>query len=273
MKKIIYDLGASIGENLSYYLLKSDLVIAVEANKKSCELIKKKFNNQIIQKKLIVENCIISDEDSLKDEFYIHKTNHLLSQFPKPKYSLIDNFEKVMIEKKDIYKLINQYGSPYYIKIDLEEYDNIILKRIFDLNINPEYISAEAINYIVINLFLNNKNYNSYKLVEGKNVGIAYKKTKLNINNQKYTYSFPENSAGPFGNDILGKWINKKNFNEFMKFKKQGWRDIHVSLGDKPENINNISSYVKLEKKLEKKVKLIRRFNRFKSKFNFFKND
>ena len=178
-----------------------------------------------------------------------------------------------MIEKKDIYKLINQYGSPYYIKIDLEEYDNIILKRIFDLNINPDYISAEAINYIVINLFLNNKNYNSYKLVEGKNVGIVYKKTKLNINNQKYTYSFPENSAGPFGNDILGKWINKKNFNEFMKFKKQGWRDIHVSLGDKPENINNISSYVKLEKKLEKKLKLIRRFNRFKSKFNFFKND
>ena len=42
MKKIIYDLGASVGENLSYLLLKSDLVIAVEANKESCEKIKEK---------------------------------------------------------------------------------------------------------------------------------------------------------------------------------------------------------------------------------------
>jgi len=31
MKKIIYDLGSGNGDNIPYYLLKSDLVIAVEA--------------------------------------------------------------------------------------------------------------------------------------------------------------------------------------------------------------------------------------------------
>ena len=41
MKKVIYDFGASDGRNIPYYLLKSDLVIAVEANPKNCEVIKK----------------------------------------------------------------------------------------------------------------------------------------------------------------------------------------------------------------------------------------
>ena len=45
MKKIIYDLGAARGENLPYYLMKSELVIAIEASKESCNFIKKKISN------------------------------------------------------------------------------------------------------------------------------------------------------------------------------------------------------------------------------------
>ena len=51
MKKIIYDFGASEGENIPYYLLKSDLIIAVEANQKSCEIIKQRFYKEIREKK------------------------------------------------------------------------------------------------------------------------------------------------------------------------------------------------------------------------------
>ena len=54
MKKIIYDLGANNGDNIEYYLLKSDLIIAVEANPKLCDFITKKFQQEIDNKKLIV---------------------------------------------------------------------------------------------------------------------------------------------------------------------------------------------------------------------------
>ena len=50
MKKIIYDLGAARGENLPYYLMKSELVIAVEANKESCNFIKKNFKQKLLKK-------------------------------------------------------------------------------------------------------------------------------------------------------------------------------------------------------------------------------
>ena len=51
MNKIIYDFGASRGENIPYYLLKSDLIIAVEADPRNCQYIEKKFH-----KKKILEN-------------------------------------------------------------------------------------------------------------------------------------------------------------------------------------------------------------------------
>jgi len=268
MKKIIYDLGASVGENIPYYLIKSDLVIVVEANEMCCNIIKKKFWREIEDKKLIVENCIASDENTNTDEFYIHRTNYLLSQFPKPNNEMINNFKSTKIIKKDIKNLIYNYGIPYYIKIDLEEYDDVILKRIFSSNIQPIYISAEATNQNVIELFIRNQNYNFFKLIEGQQVEFLYKNMKLNVNNQIIRYSFPKNSAGPFGNDIPDDWIDKKIFFELMKIKKTGWFDIHASLNDQPKKIYDLDYYLDQNIKNKRKAKLIKRWRRIISKIN-----
>ena len=63
-KKIIYDFGSNNGDDISYYLLKSDLVIAVEANPVLCNHIKKRFKQQILNGNLIVENCVLNTEVS-----------------------------------------------------------------------------------------------------------------------------------------------------------------------------------------------------------------
>ena len=46
--KIIYDFGACVGDNIPYYLLKSDLVIAIEANPSLVERIKQKFEKEFL---------------------------------------------------------------------------------------------------------------------------------------------------------------------------------------------------------------------------------
>jgi FkbM family methyltransferase len=127
MKKIIYDLGAGDGSNIPYYLIKADIVVAVEANPKLCQIIKKKFDKEISKKNLIVENVIITNEiNNLNDIFYIHKYHDLLGQYPKPD-KRINNFYIINIRSQDIISLIRTHGEPYYIKIDLENYDNRIL--------------------------------------------------------------------------------------------------------------------------------------------------
>tara|TARA_B100000768_G_C11258259_1_gene367488 strand:+ start:944 stop:1753 length:810 start_codon:yes stop_codon:yes gene_type:complete len=269
MNKIIYDFGASCGENIPYYLFKSNLVVAVEADPRNCQFIEKKFQKEIQDGRLILEKCILTDKSENNKKFYIHKNNHLLGQFPKPIQSLREKFYQVEICSKDVLEIIKLYGNPYYVKIDLEEYDEIILHRVLSNNIRPSYISVEATNSNIFELLLNFGKYKSYKLVEGNNVEYIYKNLKIQNKSIIKKYSFPKNSAGPFGDDILGSWINSQNFSKLMNFKSYGWRDIHCSLIDLPEE-ENYNKYINIEKKQNKKVKFIRRLLRLKSKFNFF---
>ena len=74
-----------------------------------------------------------------------------------------------------------QYIEPYYIKIDLEEYDEIILKKILSNNINFDYVSVEIKNLNTLSLFESNLNCNSYKLVDGHNVEHVYKNSKIKV--------------------------------------------------------------------------------------------
>ena len=127
MKKIIYDFGANNGDNIEYYLLKSDLVVAVEANPELCDFIKKKFKCEIDNKKLIVENCVLTvDTNELLQKFYIHKESHLLGQFPKPDEKYINNFYIREITSRKVMDILKEYGDPYYIKIDVENYDHFM---------------------------------------------------------------------------------------------------------------------------------------------------
>ena len=271
MKKIIYDFGACRGENIDYYLLKSNLVVAFEANPNNCKYIQEKFKQAILDKKLFLENCIVGEEDNLNDQkFYIHKNNYLLGQFPKPNKELLKNFIEIKVPHKNVIQIIKSYGKPYYIKIDLEEYDEIVLKKILSNNIKFEYISVEIKNLNTFNLFDSNLNCNSYKLVDGHNVEYVYKNLKISTNLDKKKYSFLANSAGPFGNDIKSSWITKKNFYELLKFKleREGWIDMHCSTIDLPEQEKNCKKYIQIEKIKDIKVKFFKKFQRLKSKLN-----
>tara|TARA_B100000029_G_scaffold123042_1_gene116605 strand:- start:1160 stop:1978 length:819 start_codon:yes stop_codon:yes gene_type:complete len=235
MKKIIYDLGSGNGENIPYYLLKSDLVVAVEAIPKFCEEITIKFNKEILEKKLIVENFIITtDKGNLDKEFFIHKNKNILSQFPIPKPELRDHFIKTKLPSKNLIEIIKKHGNPYYIKIDTENYDYEILSELFINNIFPEYLSVECYDNEIFEKIIKNENYNSYKLVCGANVHTKYNNRMLSLENKKIKYSFPLHSAGPFGNDIDGKWLAKKNFKFLFSFANTTWIDIHCSKVDLP---------------------------------------
>jgi FkbM family methyltransferase len=272
MKKIIYDFGAARGENIPYYLLRSDFIVAVEADPENYDFIKNKFKKEIDEKKLFLENCIATKESKYRTFFYKHINNYLLGQFPKPDQSLEKNFIEIEVPSKDVIEIIKSYGNPYFIKIDVEQYDETILERILSNNIKPNYISVEGTHPKILDILHRVGGYDSFKLVEGSDVEYLYSNLKIEIGSIKKKYSFIKNSAGPFGNDIHGKWISKENFSKLMEFMQYGWRDIHCSLDDLAEEAESFDKYINIEKKRKKKVKLIKRFFRIISKLNFYKN-
>ncbi len=132
--KIIFDIGANKGQNLNYFLDKADIVVAFEANSNLVEKIKSDFKEFIDNKKLIVENiALIDDENIKKIDFYISKVNDVLSTlYPDD----ISKFYKQEVRCQKASVLIKRYLKNYniseieYIKIDIERADTLVLNNL-----------------------------------------------------------------------------------------------------------------------------------------------
>jgi len=245
-KKVVYDLGANNGDDIPYYLLKSDVVVAVEANPTLCELINVKFKAEIQAGRLVVENCVVTDEtESSVADFYIHKSNHVLSQLPQPAPADLMMFKKVVLPAKAITELIDSHGNPYYIKIDIEHYDAQILRALFSAGVFPPFISAELHSIDVFALLVAQGGYNAFKLVDGGSVSRVYSNRLITCENEQkqVKLSFPFHAAGPFGNDVDGVWMTADNFLRVLALEGLGWKDIHATNLESAGLSTRISSY------------------------------
>ena len=206
-------------------------MVAVEANQELCLQISNKFAEEIKQGKLVVERYVLCDsEDQDEVAFYIHKTNHVLSQFPRPKDELIHNFDQVLIPSITPAKLIRKHGDPHYIKIDIEHFDAQILRSLFQNHIRPPYISAEAHTAEVFSLLVTQGGYDAFKLVDGASVAIDYKNRTISSNTgSRVNYSFPFHSAGPYGDDVDGDWLTANAMLRKLGLYGCGWRDLHAT--------------------------------------------
>jgi FkbM family methyltransferase len=249
MKKFIYDVGSNNGDDIPYYLIKGDIVVAIEANPVLCEGIRQRFADEIRAGRLILESCVVTTDESLGEvDFYLHNTNHVLSQFPEPSEAVLDQFTRVELPSKSIQSIIQSHGSPHYIKIDIEHYDAPLLRAIFASELHPPFISAESHSIEVFSTLVGVGRYNAFKLVDGYSVSRIYADRSIESQStqEHIRYSFPFHSAGPFGNDIDGEWMAADNFFRLLAFAGLGWKDIHATntVGPDPSAQPRVVNYL-----------------------------
>ena len=227
MTKIIYDVGSNNGDDIPYYLIRGDIVVAVEANPVLCEGIRQRFANEIQQGRLFVESCVVTADESRGNvDFFVHDTYHVMSQFGVPDNDVLDHYTQIRLPSKSIQSIIQAHGAPHYVKIDIEHYDAPLLQAIFKAGIYPPYISAEAHSLDVFLALAQEGVYKAFKLVDGYFVPLDYADFTIDSGAR---YSFPFHSAGPFGNDIHGPWMTSENMFKLLAFAGLGWKDIHAS--------------------------------------------
>ena len=107
--KLIFDFGANNGQNLAYFIEKSDLVVAVEPNPMCVELINKKFFQEILDGRLVVENIVLVDSYTASGlvNFYINKKAHTNSTVIQPKKS--ENYETIRLLSMTAHDMIKKY--------------------------------------------------------------------------------------------------------------------------------------------------------------------
>ena len=179
--KIIFDIGANKGQNFNYFFEKADVVIAFEANINLVKKIKTDFKQLIENKKLIIENIALTDDENIqKIDFFLSKTNDALSTlYPDDK----SKFYKQEVRCGKASLLIKKYLNHYniskieYIKIDVESADSLVLNDLLKNNIVAKNLSIECQEPVVIELLLNSQ-YKSFKFVEGGD--LTFKKKHRN---------------------------------------------------------------------------------------------
>lgn len=232
---LIFDIGSNNGDDIPYYLMKAEKVIAFEANPVLANEIALRFSEPIQSGVLQVENRLLvaeNDKSAADLCFYVHKRNHVLSQFPKPSKETLNHFNTVLVGNVSVQEAIHTYGEPSYAKIDVEHYDYSILSEFFRLGHFPNYISTEIHSKRVASLLLKCPRYSAYKLLEGKDVS-SYDNSIITdrFGNKRY-YSFPHHAAGPFGDDIIGNWSDQKSIRSKILSSRLGWKDLHASALD-----------------------------------------
>lgn len=233
-RDLIFDIGSNNGDDIPYYLLKAHRVVAVEANPSLCDHIRQRFAEHIHSGRLTVENVALVATDEEEVEFYIHNHQHVLSTLLPD--TADSQFTKIRVRAVNISSLVAKYGIPLYAKVDLEGFDDMILNSFASSGIKPPYISAESHKIGVFSILSEVLAYKSFKLVDGRSVGSAYRRWLFHspVLDRIVAYSFPNHSAGPFGNDIFGEWMDKGTLLKFLALYGLGWRDIHASSLDEP---------------------------------------
>ncbi len=235
MPKIIYDVGSNNGDDLPYYLQKADIVVAVEADPALAGQIAHRFSSEVANGRLRLENCVATvNSGGGYVPFYIHRGHHVLSQFDRPVETDIQMFNEVNLPSKRLVDLISNYGAPYYIKIDVEGYDYRLLMDLFANTIFPPYISAESHSVDVFAALVAAGGYKALKLVDGPSIQEVYRDHTIRTDRGDLKYSFPDHSAGPFGEDVLGVWESPNSFLHTLARAGLGWKDIHASRSDTP---------------------------------------
>lgn len=226
---LIYDFGMNNGDDVEYYLLKRARVIGVEANRKLCELAQQRFREAIEADRFVVLNVALADHDSAKPiPFYLHKTNHVLSQLPKPADEQLQYFEKVRVPCRTAASIVREFGEPSYIKVDVERFDLAVLENLFAAGIRPPEISAEAHSVDVFACLVAN-GYTSFNLVDGPSVARRYGTSTISTPDGPRPFRFRPDSAGPFGDDIRTPWEDADSFLYTLATAGLGWKDIHAS--------------------------------------------
>ena len=235
--RIIYDVGANIGDNLPYYLLKADKVVAIEANPVLADHMRARFRKEMEAGRVIVEAVVVTSEDEQDHvPFYVNRDISTLSQRGEPSTEEARWFDRLDLPCRRLVDIIAEHGDPHYVKVDVEGCDHQLLDDLFNEGIFPPYLSAESQVIEVFATLVANGRYPSFKIVDGARVEHVYENHRIETAHGPLVYSFPPHSAGPFGNDVSGQWQTPATFLHTLARHGLGWKDIHVSRLDEPSS-------------------------------------
>lgn len=224
---LIYDVGIHKGEDTDYYLKKQFRVIAIEANRELCKECERTFSSSVTSGQLIIINKAIHSTAGSVD-FFVNETESVWGttnlDWVRRNQARGTHSHKITVESTTIKDTIEEFGMPYYMKIDIEGSDHICLRDLVKLNDKPKYISIESSATSVHDTMeqlrlLEFLGYTKFKIVSQHNINeqICPFPSRESI---YIDHKFIRGSSGLFGEETPGAWLSLEEV-------RRNYRKIH----------------------------------------------
>jgi FkbM family methyltransferase len=197
---LVFDLGMNNGDDTEYYLKKGYRVIAVEANPILCTKAEKQFHVEVSSGKLTILNVAISTSFD-KRSFFVNLDNDLWSSLDTGWAGRENSaYEEISVDCVPLDDLFSKFGTPYYLKIDVEGADEMVIDQLSEQSQLPYFMSVEdcRFGYRYMSM-MNELGYSGYKLIDQSYVH--------EITDDAVYHKFKEGSSGPFGGELNGTWL------------------------------------------------------------------
>ena len=247
---LIFDIGMYDGSDTKYYLSEGYKVIAVEANPNLIERARESFKVELSSSQLVLINAAICNDFGEEVTLTISGDDLGSSSIIGEKISHKNPLGSYKVRGMTITELIEKYGVPYFMKIDIEGADRYCILPLNEDN-RPKYISFEAgddveelvhhlkkIGYTRFKAInqCNFKELNNQKAlifrVKGKIIHLlGYSQPGYVKRNGRFFLLYHSSGPAPWVSD--GKW---QDSNEFLakwklvvsKNELDSWYDVHA---------------------------------------------
>ncbi len=218
------------GDDTAFYLSKGYSVVAIEAIPELVASAHKRFRKAIQTGKLVILNVAIAEKAGKRD-FWVCEQISAWSSFDKTIAGREGSkCRRIKVKTRRFRDILGKFGTPCYLKIDIEGADGFCLADLDNDNL-PTFISVEtecgerdvpltARRYLATLNQLRELGYSRFKLVN-QNTLVPVSRSNLNRvvdprylasaraeTERKSKWSFPLGASGPWGNGIIGPWMD-----------------------------------------------------------------
>ena len=240
-EQLVYDVGLHQGEDTDFYLKKGYQVVAFEAHPGHVKSCRDRFARELASGQLhIVEGAVAPPTSREKVRFYINNTVSVWGTIDQGwvarNIAAGTNITEVDVERVDIADVLDKFGMPFYIKIDIEGADSLVLEALKRFDDRPQFISCEinAVDPLALTHdidALSDMGYKQFQLVPQENIGGSLVDAKT-LHGEDIVHLFGEGASGVFGEDLPGVWIDREALIGSCRPPFNGWQDIHASLAE-----------------------------------------
>jgi FkbM family methyltransferase len=262
--RVVFDVGMNNGDDSAYYLSQGFRVVAIEANPVLVEKARGRFEREIANGQLSIEGIAISDEIG-KIPFWINEERTEFS-------SVIEERARrngmrcrlAEIEGLTFETLLERYGVPYYLKLDIEGAERFCLESLRSFPL-PSFISVEAesleyqqllwqLGYREFAIVDQMRHNSSFPDFDNETVyARAAKRACWYVDRFKNRFgqvAFPRGSSGPCGADTRARWQTfgevaynwlHLHFGHYDRgtLNRSSWYDFHARATTLPDAICN----------------------------------